>query len=548
MTEKLKIALAQVNLTVGDFSGNKDKILSYYDKVLAQNADLVVYPELCISGYPPEDLVLRKGFTKNSQETLDELIIATAGRNTAMVISAPINEGGKIYNALFVAENGRIIHQQYKHDLPNYGVFDEKRVFDSGQLPAPFEFRGARLGIFICEDMWNMKVTESLRGSDIVISVNASPFEVGKHKKRINRAEENIDVLHKPIIYMNQICGHDDLVFDGDSFVISRGKELLLRLSRYGEELAVTNWNKIENEWVCGSGEVAEYSCNEQVVYQAMMLGLKDYVEKNHFPGVIIGMSGGVDSALSAAIAVDALGADKVRLVMMPSRYTSEESVIDAEKCARNLGVELETISIEDAFEAFEDALSVPFSGKERDVTEENLQSRIRGVLLMALSNKFGHMVLSTGNKSEMSVGYATLYGDMCGGYNVLKDAYKGQVFALCKWRNGDIPEGSKGAEGEVIPQNIITKPPTAELRHDQKDEDSLPPYDVLDDILHQLIEQEKCVEDIISGGHDREVVERICHLLYISEYKRRQSPPGVKISPKPFSRDRRYPITNRYR
>ena len=543
----IKIAIAQLNYIVGDFEGNTKKILEARDKAASEGAELVVYSELCISGYPPEDLVLRKGFQNQAKEFLDEITKATK-EGPALLVSNPHVEDDKIYNAAFLLAEGEIKHKQYKFDLPNYGVFDEKRVFDAGKQPKPFEYKGIKFGLMICEDMWHGRVIDSVKTCDILLSVNASPFEVGKHDKRVKFASAAAKTAGKPLIYVNQICGHDDLVFDGDSFVLSKQGEYLARLSRHDEEVRVTNWAKGKNGWVCEASEIKTYTGPEQVMYQALMLGLKEYVEKNNFPGVVLGMSGGIDSALTAAICVDALGSDKVRLVMMPSRYTSNESLKDAEECANALGVTLENLPIEDIFRAYEDTLAPTFDGKEADLTEENLQSRIRGALLMAISNKFGNMVVATGNKSEMSVGYATLYGDMCGGYSVLKDVYKTQVFELAKWRNKGVAEGAKGKKGVVIPKNIITKAPTAELRHEQKDEDSLPPYDVLDDILDKLIEKSMCVAEAANAGHDIKLVEKVLNMVQRAEYKRRQSPPGVKVSAKPFGRDRRYPITSGYK
>jgi len=546
MTNKLTISIAQQNYVVGDIEGNYHKALEAREWALKKGADLIVFPELSVTGYPPEDLVLRPEFQRAAMEKAQKLAKVTSDGKTAMLVGCPWLESGKVYNAALLLTNGEIKSKQYKYDLPNYGVFDEKRVFLAGEMPQPVEFNGVRLGIMICEDMWNMKVTDALKDSDILISMNASPFEIGKHKKRVERALMNIRVIRKPLIYVNQICGQDDLVFDGDSFVISEDEKILLRLPGFREYLEVTEW---ENKagWQCKSGNIETPASEEERIYKAMMLGLKDYVEKNKFPGVVIGLSGGIDSALTAAVAVDALGKEKVRLVMMPSRYTSAESLEDAQFVADALGVKLENISIEDAFSAFEDMLAPTFSGRKADITEENLQSRIRGNILMAISNKFGHMVVSTGNKSEMSVGYATLYGDMCGGYSVLKDVYKMQVYAVSRWRNENKPQQAFGPEGVVINKNIITKAPTAELKPNQKDEDSLPPYEILDGILEKLVEQELSVEEIITSGYERAVVEKVYRMLHAAEYKRRQSPPGVKISKKPFSRDRRYPITNKF-
>lgn len=543
----LKLTLAQLNYTLGDFEGNRQKMLDARVKAIAEGSDLVIYSELSVTGYPPEDLVYRPAFRQLARDTVLQLAAATNDGKAAMLIGCPWEENGNIHNATILLAEGTIRHIQYKHDLPNYGVFDEKRVFTPGGMPEPVLFKGVKLGLMVCEDMWNMTVADALKDSDIILSINASPFEVGKHTQRLARARANVERIGKPLVYVNQLCGQDDLVFDGDSFVLSGQGEMLWRLSRTQEEVATTEWQNENGAWRCTPGLVRPYPSWQQVMYQAMVLALRDYVGKNGFPGVLIGMSGGIDSALSAAVAVDALGADKVWLVMMPSRYTSPESFKDAENCTKLLGAKLDTIPIEDMFMAFEEVLAPTFSGKERDITEENIQSRIRGTLLMALSNKFGHMVLSTGNKSEMAVGYATLYGDMAGGYNVLKDAYKTQVNGLSEWRNSHVPENGLGPKGLVIPDTIIRKAPTAELRPDQKDEDSLPPYALLDAILHRIIEEEKSIAAIMAEGYDEATVRKVRKLVYRAEYKRRQSAPGVKLSKKPFGRDRRYPITNRF-
>lgn len=564
MYNSLKIAIAQLNLIVGDIDGNVAKILkaadyltidrteNYTENTTKNKIDLVVFSELTICGYPPEDLVLRPRFQEKISGAIDKIVSATKNSNTALLVGSPWIENGNIYNAALLIENGEIKSVQYKHDLPNYGVFDEKRVFKSGKMPDVINFRGINLGIMICEDMWNMKVTDALSDADLIISMNASPFEIGKYGMRRHRACANVNRIKKPLIYVNQICGQDDLFFDGDSFVITPECKNIVSLSRIDEDIRIINLKKsdsgliIENE--LNEEEIEENKLDDNhIIYQAMVLSLRDYVNKNGFLGVIIGMSGGIDSALSACVAVDALGAERIRLVMMSSKYTSEESLIDAKECAESLGVEIENISIEDLVDQFDVSLSKSFEGCKIDVTEENIQSRIRGTLLMALSNKFGYMVLSTGNKSEMAVGYSTLYGDMCGGYNVLKDLYKTQVFALSKWRNENIPYNILCDKKKIIPENIISKPPTAELRKNQKDNDSLPPYEILDKILYKLIEERKSVKQLVSDGYDEELVTKIRRLLYLAEYKRRQSPLGVKISKVPFSRDRRYPITNKY-
>jgi NAD+ synthase len=546
--DNLKIALAQLNFPVGAIEANKDKIIATHKTAVKEKADLVVFPELCVTGYPPEDLVLRHGFQKQAMNAAREIALTTKGSKTSLLIGCPWAEDHKLYNSALLIYDGEIRNIIHKHDLPNYGIFDEKRIFDAGASPSTIQWRGLTLGIMICEDMWNMDLTEPLRGSDILLSINGSPYEIGKHEKRLERASIQSRALGRPLIYVNQFCGQDDLVFDGDSFVVSGTQEMIVRLSRSAEQIEYTEWTHHRKTWECKPIAIKLYKSEAEVSYLAMVTGLREYVNKNSFPGVILGLSGGIDSALTAAVAVDALGPERVKAVMMPSRFTSEESLKDAKSVASKLGIKYYTESIENIYESFEQQLSEQFAGTEKDLTEENLQSRIRGTLLMALSNKFGDMVVATGNKSEMAVGYATLYGDMCGGYSVLKDVYKTNVFKLCYWRNENLPENSLGPSGEVIPERVIKKAPTAELRENQKDEDSLPPYETLDMILYHLIEQDWPVEKIIAEGYDRETVEKTVHMVYNAEYKRRQSPPGVKISIKPFGRDRRYPITNWHR
>jgi len=417
-------------------------------------------------------------------------------------------------------------------------------------MPGPFNVRGVRIGVPICEDIWKPDVVECLTetGGEILLVPNGSPFEAGKEDVRLNLIAARVTEARLPMIYLNQVGGQDELVFDGASLVANADCSIAWALPSWQEAVVVTEWTRSGTQWVCTPGERAPAEEESLSVYQAMMLGLRDYVNKNRFPGIVLNLSGGIDSALSAAVAVDALGSARVRCVMQPSRYTSQESLDDAEACAKLLGVSYEIIPIEGAVEAFMASLKTTFAGRRPDTTEENIQSRIRAVNVMAISNKFGPMVLTTGNKSEMSVGYATLYGDMCGGYNILKDIYKTEVFALARWRNQEIPVGAMGPRGRVIPERIITKPPTAELRENQKDEDSLPPYDILDGILECLVEKEMSFEAVCAKGFHPATVKRIEHLLYISEYKRRQAPPGVKISARNFGRERRYPITNAFR
>ncbi|MCK5779068.1 MAG: NAD+ synthase [Rhodospirillales bacterium] len=548
MTDRLSIAVAQINPTVGDVAGNAALVEKFAVDSAKMNADLMVATELAISGYPPEDLVLKQAF----QDRIEDAVIALAKRLheqnlPAVLVGAPWRVEGKLYNAALLLDGGEVKHARLKHELPNYGVFDEKRVFATGPLPGPIPFRDVRLGVMICEDLWFPDVAECLQesGAEFLISLNGSPFDVNKVDVRLNTAIARTTETGLAQLYVNQICGQDELVFDGGSFVVNPDYKMVMRAPFWRESLMLTEWSRTPDGWVCAETDVQPSLGEEENVYQAMTLGLRDYVNKNGFPGVVIGLSGGIDSALSAAVAVDALGADKVLAVMMPSPYTSGESLEDAAQCADMLGVRLENINIGPAMNAFEQMLAPVFEGRAPDITEENIQARARGLLLMGISNKLGHMLLTTGNKSEMSVGYATLYGDMCGGYSVLKDVYKTTVFQLSHWRNKHLPPGAMGPEGMVIPERIITKPPSAELRPDQKDEDSLPPYDDLDGILRALIEDEKSVDDTVALGYDEATVKRIWKLLDRAEYKRRQAPPGVKITERAFGKDRRYPITN---
>lgn len=536
----LTFALAQLNVTVGDFTGNRTKILDAYRQASAENADMLICTELAVTGYAPEDLVLRPHFQHCAMDTIHQLAAATADSSTALIVGGIWSQDEKLYNTLFLLEKGTIQHSAYKHDLPNYGVFDEKRVFQPGHMPSVMHWRGITLAPIICEDSWNLDIAHYLakQSVDLVISINASPFELGKHERRIERMQDNVHITGAPLIYVNQICGQDDVVYDGGSFVVAADGTIPYHLPHWKEAIAYTQWEQKNGTWQCLAQATLPETCREETIYNAMVLGLKDYVTKNRFPGVVLGLSGGIDSALSAAVAVDALGADKVWCVLLPSEFTSQESIDDATACAQLLGVKLDTLPIHQGFQALASTLEPLFVGKPRDLTEENLQSRLRGILLMALSNKFGHMVLTTGNKSEMAVGYATLYGDMCGGYNVLKDIYKTDVFAVARWRNRISP---------VMPDNVISKPPTAELRENQKDEDSLPPYATLDAILYQLIELQRSREYIIKSGYDKDVVEKVARLVYGAEYKRRQSAPGVKISTMQFGRDRRYPLTQKF-
>lgn len=550
MTDRLTIALAQLNPTVGDLAGNADKIRAARGESAAAGADLVATPELSMTGYPTEDLVLKPAFAEAARACLDRLAEETADGGPALIVGAPWREGGALYNAALLLDEGRITHIVRKHELPNYGVFDEKRIFAAAELTGPVTFRGIEIGLMICEDMWLPTASRVLAegGAELLLAISASPFETDKLGEREQLARERAAASGLPLVFVNQVGGQDEVIFDGSSFAMTPEGEMPVQLPGFYEHLALSHWRRGPKGWQCAPGERVAPFAHLESLYQAAMLGLRDYIGKNGFPGVVIGLSGGIDSALTAAICVDALGPDKVRTVMMPSRYTSRESIEDAESCARALGVRLDTVSIAPGVVAMDEMMAPLFAGREPDVTEENIQSRLRGMILMALSNKFGDLVIATGNKSELSVGYATLYGDMCGGYSVLKDLYKTTVFKLARWRNETRPAHALGLEGPVIPERIITKPPTAELREDQRDEDSLPPYEMLDDILVCLVERNMSLDEVAARGHDPEVVARVENLLYAAEYKRRQAPPGAKITRKSFSRDRRYPITNRFR
>ena len=549
MTDTLTITLAQLNPRVGDIAGNLEKLRRVRAEAAAEGADVILTPELYLCGYPPEDLVLKRMFQAEARDAAEELARDTADGGPAVLLGAPWVDGGKLYNAMLLLDGGRIVTARYKVDLPNDGVFDEKRVFAAGPPPGPIDVRGVRIGVPICEDIWTPEVVECVAetGGEILLVPNGSPFELGKSDMRTQLGVARVVESGLPLVYLNQIGGQDELVFDGASFVLNADRELALQMPAWEEAVVTTRWTRGPGGWSCAVGERVKQPEGAESLYCALVTGLRDYVGKNGFPGVILGMSGGIDSALSAAVAVDALGPDKVRCVMMPSPYTSGHSLEDAAAASKMLGVDYRTINIGPAMAAFETMLADAFAGTTPDITEENIQARSRGITLMALSNKFGHMVLSTGNKSEMSVGYATLYGDMCGGYSVLKDVYKMSVFELCRWRNANRPAGGLGPDGPVMPERIITKPPSAELRPDQKDEDSLPPYPVLDAILAELIENETPVAGIVDKGFDPETVLRVWKLLDRAEYKRRQAPPGVKVTGKSFGKDRRYPITNAF-
>jgi NAD+ synthase len=558
MPADLTIALAQLNPTVGDVEGNLALARKALAEAAAAGADLVVLTELMMVGYPPEDLVLKPALQAHARRAVEALAASTTADGPAVLVGAPWIERGRLYNAVLLLQAGRIATVRFKYELPNYGVFDEKRVFAAGPVPGPIPLarpgrpgEQVRLGVMICEDMWTEDVTEGLQetGAELLIVLNGSPFEHDKQDLRLNLAVARVTASGLPLLYVNQVGGQDELVFDGASFVLNADCRLAAQASSFVEQVLITRWRRDSaGGWRCAPGPVSPPGDELEWIYQAMCLGLRDYVDKNRFPGVVLGLSGGIDSALSAAVAADALGPARVHAVMMPSRYTSAESLEDAAACAAALGIRLDRVPIEPAVEAFSAMLAPLFAGRAAGSAEENIQARIRGIVLMALSNKLGPMLLTTGNKSEMSVGYATLYGDMCGGYSVLKDVYKTTVFALARWRNGRRPPGGLGPAGAVIPERVITKPPSAELRANQTDQDSLPPYDDLDRILKALVEDDRSAGELIEAGLPAAVVRQVSTLLDTAEYKRRQAPPGVKITRKAFGRDRRYPITNAFR
>ena len=550
MSKNLTITMAQLNPTVGDIAGNIKKILDVYKKH-KDTSDLIAFSEMVVSAYPTDDLILKPFFIDRVMQGVEQLAKQIDGNGAGILVSAPWRDQGKVFNAALLIHDGKIVAKRYKHHLPNYGVFDEVRLFAAGDLPRAVEFKGARLGILTCEDMWFPDVCAQLRKdeAEILVTPNGSPYEFGKEHVRLDHAKKRVEETGLPLLYINQVGGQDELVFDGASFIMDQKGKVLTQLPSHREYVSTSIWEQgVDRIWVCKSTETSHdlYTGSESI-YQTLMLGLRDYVDKNGFPGVLLGMSGGIDSALSAAIAVDALGPERVQCYMMPSPYTSQESIDDAEECAKLLGIKHGSIGIEPAMKAFDEMLQSASNENAKGIAAENIQARARGMLLMAVSNTTGYMVLSTGNKSEVSVGYATLYGDMCGGYNVLKDVYKMTVFELSKWRNQQHPQNAKGAAGRVIPERIITKPPSAELRPEQKDEDSLPPYPELDDILQCMIEKEMNIDEIVARGHALETVNRIWKLLDRAEYKRRQACPGVKIGRKAFGRDRRYPITNKF-
>ncbi|QWF71315.1 NAD+ synthase [Methylomonas paludis] len=532
---QIDIALAQLNFSVADVSGNTAKIIDAAHRARQQQADLIVFPELCVSGYPPEDLLFRADFLQQIAQAVLEIARQTQG--ITVVIGYPKRQDHGLYNTAAVLADGEIQLEYYKNALPNYGVFDEQRYFIAGSEPALFTLNNTRLALTICEDIWRAGIIETNRqaGAEIILSLNASPFHAGKVYQREEIIGRQIKESQIPLVYVNQIGGQDELIFDGASFVADRDGRIVFRAVEFGEQLSIIRFVDKQPQ----TAAVAEHYQPVISEYRALVLGIRDYVRKNGFKGAILGLSGGIDSALVLALAVDALGPEQVEAVLMPSRYTLDMSNEDARLEAEALGVQHHIIPIEPAVHAFNDMLAPLFTGSKRDTTEENIQARCRGVLLMALSNKQGKLLLTTGNKSEMSVGYATLYGDMAGGFAPLKDVYKLLVYQLAAYRN---------SLSEVIPPRVLTRPPSAELAPDQKDEDSLPPYAVLDPILELYVEHDYAAADIVALGYRLVDVNRAIALVDRNEYKRRQSPPGIRITPRAFGRDRRYPISSAYR
>ena len=549
MKNNLKIVLAQLNPIVGDVKGNIVKLIDIRNN-LKDEVDIIVVPELYVTGYPIDDLVLRNDFLELVENEIYNLSKLTNDGKAAIILGAPRKEKNTIRNSVFVLDNGKIISFRDKHNLPNSGVFDEQRIFSPGALSGPVKVRDVLIGLPICEDIWTETVIECLceTGAEIILSINASPYSVKKNDQRMSVAVSRVIESKIPLIYLNRVGGQDELVFDGASFCLSHEGKLSVQLKDFQEEVLEINLTKPDNNWIC-TGKINSISSNLEALYKSLVVSVRDYVQNNGFPGVVLGMSGGIDSALVAAIATDALGPKLVRAVMMPSPYTSKDSLEDAELASSNLGVDYSYLDIKNGMNVIDNIL-LDFKGDkvEPGITEENIQSRIRGLLLMAISNKYGSMVLATGNKSEYAVGYATLYGDMCGGFAVIKDVWKTDVFRLCEWRNSNKPSEFLGPNGIVIPKRIISKPPSAELREDQKDTDSLPEYDVLDSILRKLVEDNLSLEQIANEGYDVKDVKKISMLLSKSEYKRFQAAPGPKVTEKAFGRDRRYPLTSGFR
>lgn len=550
MTDRLRIALAQLNPKVGDLPGNLALARQALADAQAAKADILLLSELFLTGYFPDDLLFKTQFLKDAIATAKTLVADTAGTGVTLILPTIWVEKTGLHNAVLIAENGEIIATRIKRELPNSDVFYEKRYFAAGPLSDPVMIKGVPVGIPICEDIWHQWVSEHLvqRGAEILLCPNGSPYWTNKQHVRKDLVRARVEEDQVPMLYLNQVGGQDELVFDGASFGMEPGNKLVFQGKSFENDFIVSDWVRGEDGWTCARGDVVELTSVDEAPWRACVLGLRDYVHKNGFKQVVLGLSGGIDSAVVAAMAVDAFGAENVHCLMLPYRYTSEASLKDARECAELLGVRYDIVSIGDPVDAALEQLAPIFAGRPQDLAEENIQSRMRGVVLMAVSNKLGSMLLTTGNKSEMAVGYATIYGDMNGGYNPLKDMLKMQVYKLAAWRNANLPGDSRGPAGTVIPQAIIDKAPSAELRPNQTDQDSLPPYPVLDAIIEALVEDELSIGEIVARGFDLALVQRIEKLINIAEYKRRQSAPGPKLTPKAFGIGRKYPITNGYK
>ncbi|MEL7211747.1 MAG: NAD+ synthase [Pseudomonadota bacterium] len=549
MSAKFRMTLAQLNPTVGDLAGNAAKAKAAWEAGKAAGADMVMLPEMFITGYQVQDLVMKPAFTLDAMAHLDALG-ANCADGPALTIGGPFIEGVALHNAYYVYENGTRKALICKHELPNETVFDEVRLYEPGDIAGPYVVGPLRIGSPICEDAWHGDVSEAMAesGAQVLAVPNGSPYYRNKYETRLNQMIARVVETGLPLVYLNMVGGQDDQMFDGGSFVLNPGGEMAVQLPVFDEAIVQVDFEETDAGWRALPQEFAPHPDFYEQDYRTMVETLRDYMRKTGFKKVLLGLSGGIDSAIVATIAADALGPENVRCVMLPSEYTSEGSLHDAEAVATALGTRLDTLPISGPRAAVTEALAPLFAGTEPDIAEENIQSRLRGLLLMALSNKFGEMLLTTGNKSEVAVGYATIYGDMSGGYNPIKDLYKTRVFEICRWRNANHRDWMLAPKGEVIPPRVIDKPPSAELRPDQKDEDSLPPYDVLDGILTMLVDEERSVADCVAAGYDRATVKKIEHLIYISEYKRFQSAPGARLSHRAFWLDRRYPIVNRWR
>ena len=549
MSDRFRLTLAQLNPTVGAIDANADLAFDAWQQGKAAGADMVALPEMFITGYNAQDLVMKPAFHHAAMAAVDALALRCAD-GPALAIGGPFAEGERLYNAYFILKGGKVVSRVLKHHLPNETVFDEVRVFDAGPLGGPYSVGDVRIGSPVCEDAWHEDVAETLAetGAEFLLVPNGSPYYRNKFETRLNHMVARVVETDLPLIYLNMVGGQDDQMFDGGSFALNPGGELALQLPVFDSCVTHVDLARGPEGWRVLPGDVAVHPGEWEQDYRVMVESLRDYMRKTGFKKVVLGLSGGIDSAIVATIAADALGPENVRGVMLPSEYTSQESLDDAAGVANALGIRLDTVPISGPRTAVTEALGPLFAGTTPDLTEENIQSRLRGLLLMALSNKFGEMVLTTGNKSEVAVGYATIYGDMAGGYNPIKDLYKMRVFESCRWRNANHRDWMMGPAGEVIPPRIIDKPPTAELRPDQKDSDSLPPYEVLDVILTELVDNEASVADVVAMGYDRVTVKKIEHLIYISEYKRFQSAPGARLTMRSFWLDRRYPIVNRFR